>query len=142
VSLENFGLRFHHFGLAVTDTAAGRKVLEGMGYRCGDEIHDPLQEVQLVWCSHLAMPAVELVAPTDKPGPLDNIAEDNTGNVYHLCYSADDIEASIESIKAAGIRVMTVAPPKPAVLFGGKTVGFYQVKGFGLIEIVEEPPAT
>ena len=42
------------------------------------------------------------------------------------------------AIKSAGIRVMTVAAPKPAVLFDGKIVGFYQVKGFGLIEIVEE----
>lgn len=138
MSLENFGLRFHHFGLAVTDLRAARVVLDGMGYTCENEVYDPLQEVRLVWCSHRTMPAVELVAPTDKPGPLDNIAADNTGSVYHLCYSAADIEDSVAAIKSAGIRVMTVAVPRPAVLFGDKIVGFYQVKGFGLIEIVEE----
>lgn len=138
MSLENFGLRFHHFGLAVTDLRAARIVLEGMGYACGDEVYDPLQEVMLVWCSHDTMPAVELVAPTDNPGPLDNIAVDNTGSVYHLCYSATNIERSVAAIKSACIRVITVAAPRPAVLFGDKIVGFYQVKGFGLIEIVEE----
>ncbi len=138
MSLKDFGLTFHHFGLAVSSVPAARKVLEGMGYECGDEVYDPLQEVILVWCDHGAMPAVELVAPTDQPGPLDNIVTQNSASVYHLCYSATDIDATVAAIKDSGIRVLPVAAPKPAVLFGGKKVGFYQVKGFGLIEIVEE----
>jgi len=138
MSLTNFGLTFDHFGLAVGSIAGARKVLQGLGYECGDDVYDPLQEVTLVWCEHATMPAVEIVAPTDKPGPLDNIVVENSGSIYHLCYRADDIDASVAAMKAAGIRVLPVVPPKPAVLFGGKNVGFYQVKGFGLIEIVEE----
>lgn len=137
MSLTDFGLTFDHFGLAVDNIAGARKVLEGMGYKCGDAVHDPLQEVMLVWCEHASMPAVEIVAPTDKPGPLDNIVIGNSASVYHLCYRAAEIEASVTAMKAAGIRVLPVVPPKPAVLFDGKSVGFYQVKGFGLIEIVE-----
>ena len=113
-------------------------MLEGLGYRCGEEIHDPLQEVRLVWCEHDRMPAVELVAPTDNPGPVDNILEHSSESIYHFCYEASNIEASVDAIKADGIRVLPVAPPKPAVLFGNRRVGFYQLRGFGLIEIVEE----
>jgi methylmalonyl-CoA/ethylmalonyl-CoA epimerase len=138
MSVTDFGLTFDHFGLAVGNIAGARKVLEGMGYECGEEVYDPLQEVLLVWCEHATMPAVEIVAPTDKPGPLDNIIVENSGSIYHLCYRAANIGASVAAIKAAGIRVLPVVPPKPAVLFGGKSVGFFQVKGFGLIEIVEE----
>jgi len=138
MSLLGFGLTFHHFGLAARKIDDARKVLEGMGYRCGNMVYDPLQEVTLVWCEHVTMPAVEIVAPTDKPGPLDPILSASDATVYHLCFRAASMEASVSAIREAGIRVIPVVPPKPAILFGGAHVGFYQVRGFGLIEIVEE----
>ena len=139
MSLTDFGLVFHHFGLAAGRIDDARKMLTGMGYCCGPDVYDPLQEVTLVWCEHETMPAVEIVVPTGRPGPLDTILSRNGASVYHLCFSAADISVSVNAIKAAGIRIIPVMPPKPAVLFGGKSVGFYQVKGFGLMEIVEEP---
>jgi len=138
MSLADFGLAFHHFGLAVRKSDSARKMLTGIGYRCGKEIYDPLQEVMLIWCEHVSMPAVEIVAPTNKPGPLDAILSAADATLYHLCFGAASIEASVSAIRDAGIRVIPVVPPKPAVLFGGRQVGFYQVRGFGLIEIVEE----
>lgn len=136
--LTDYGLAFHHMGLAVRDVTAALRVLRGLGYKCGEEIHDPLQEVRLVWCHHDTMPAVELVAPTENPGPVDNILEHSSESIYHTCYQASNIESSINSIKDDGIRVLPVAAPKPAVLFDGRRVGFYQLRGFGLIEIVEK----
>ncbi len=137
MNMQNYGLVFHHFGLAVQDISASIKLLGGLGYECGEEVHDPLQEVILVWCSHEAMPAIELVGRTDRPGPLDNILEHNIESIYHICYSSSSIDASIVAIKADGIRVLPVVTPKPAVLFDGRPVGFYQLRGLGLIEIVE-----
>lgn len=134
----NWGLRFHHFGLAVRQPSRALAVVRGLGYSCGEPIHDPLQEVVLTWCEHPVMPAIELVSPSDEPGPLDNILSGNSELLYHLCYSSNSISESVTAIKADGIRVLPVAKPKPAVLFGGKQVGFYQLRGFGLIEIVEE----
>ncbi len=133
-----YGLTFHHFGLAVRDATAAIKILTGLGYNCGESVYDPLQKVQLSWCSHSQMPAVELVSPADEPGPLDNILSNQSELVYHICYGAKDISAAVNALKADGIRILPVVPPKPAILFGGKAVGFYHVKGFGLIEIVEE----
>ena len=138
MTLLNYGLQFHHFGLAVRDVPGALKVLQGMGYSYGEQIHDSLQKVMLVWCDHPRMPAIELVSPSVEAGPLDTILRDSSELIYHLCYRSSDILASVAAIKADGIRVLPVSPPKPAVLFGGKQVGFYQIKGFGLIEIVEE----
>lgn len=137
MSLTDFGFTFHHFGLAVRKIDAARKVLEGMGYSCCDTVYDPLQEVSLVWCDHPNMPAVEIVAPTDKPGPLDAIIASSDASVYHMCYEAVSIEDSVSAIREADIRIIPVVLPKPAVLFDGRHVGFYQLRGFGLIEIVE-----
>lgn len=138
MKLENWGLQFHHFGLAVRQPAQALVVVRGLGYNCGEPIHDPLQKVALIWCEHPAMPSIELVSPSDEPGPLDNILSANSELLYHLCYSSKSISESVRAIRAAGIRVLPVAEPKPAVLFQGRHVGFYQVRGFGLIEIVED----
>lgn len=135
---ESWGLTFHHFGLAVRQPSRALTVIRGLGYTCGEPIHDPLQNVVLIWCEHTAMPAIEVVSPSDRPGPLDNLLSRNSELLYHLCYSAKRISESVKAIKAAGIRVVPVVEPKPAVLFGGRHVGFYQLRGFGLIEIVEE----
>lgn len=134
---NGYGLSFHHFGLAVRDAERAVRMLEGLGYRIGEQIHDPLQKVMLTWCEHEAMPAVELVSPSEEPGPLDNLLSSQPELLYHLCYESVDIAASTAAISGDGIRVITVSAPKPAVLFGGRQVGFYQVRGFGLIEIVQ-----
>lgn len=138
MTANQFGLTFHHFGLAVRDSAAALEVLAGMNYECGEQIYDPLQNVNLIWCRHDEMPAIELVSPADSPGPLDGILSDRPELIYHLCFSASDLSAAVDAIKKSGIRVLPVSPPKPAVLFGGRKVGFYMIKGFGLIEVVEE----
>lgn len=138
VSPENFGLTFDHFGLAVRDPDGALRVLHGLGYDSGDSVYDPLQNVNLIWCEHAEMPAVELVSPAETPGPLQNILSEQPEMLYHLCFSSANLEASVAAIRDAGIRVLPVAEPKPAVLFGGRKVGFYQVRGFGLVEIVEE----
>jgi hypothetical protein len=36
------------------------------------------------------------------------------------------------------MRVIQVSPPKPAVLFDHSPVGFYFVKGIGLVELLEK----
>ena len=134
---KSYGLEFHHFGMAVRNTDATIKVLQGLGYRCDDEVYDPLQEVNLIWCEHDSMPAVELVSPTGSPGPVDKILEHSSESVYHMCFAAQSIEDSVAAMKHDGVRVIPMVAAKPAVLFGNRPVGFYQLKGLGLIEIVE-----
>ena len=130
-------LKFHHFGLATRDQDETGRMLHSLGYRLGAPIYDPLQNVHLIWCEHDSMPAVEVVYPSDSAGPLDAYLAEFSEMVYHLCYVADDIQSSVDAMKAAGLRILPVAEPKPAVLFDGRQVGFYMARGLGLIEILE-----
>ncbi len=123
--------------MAVRSTDASVAVLSGMGYRCNAPVYDPLQEVNLIWCDHEDMPAIELVSPTESPGPVDKILEQSAESVYHFCYATQNIDESVAALKADGIRVISVVDAKPAILFDNRRVGFYQLKGLGLIEIVE-----
>ena len=138
MTMEGYGLVFDHFGLATRDAERTLAFLRGLGYTAPEAVHDPLQRVNLVLCEHATMPAVEVIFATDEAGPVDAILAQQAQAIYHLCFRSACLAASLTAIKAAGHRAMVVSPPKPAVLFGGRRVSFYMVRGFGLIEIIEE----
>lgn len=136
--MTGHGLTFHHFGLATRDPERTLSVLRGLGYGTPSVVHDPLQGVNLVMCDHPAMPAVEVIYSDGNPGPLDAMLAQQPQSIYHLCFRSNDLAATLASLKADGQRVAAVSPSKPAVLFGGRQVSFYMVRGFGLIEILED----
>lgn len=130
-------LRFHHHGLAVKKPDRAVQFLRSIGYTAGEAILDDQQNVNLLLATHPAMPAVEVVYPTDTPGPLTPYLARGPELLYHTCYECEDAAEAAAALKAAGNRVLPVVPPKPAVLFGGRLVAFYQIAGFGLIELLE-----
>jgi methylmalonyl-CoA/ethylmalonyl-CoA epimerase len=137
--MDRLGLRFHHLGLAAREPAAACRVLKGLGYRCGEEIFDPEQNVRLVMCDHDSMPSVEVIAPgSDGKTPVDRlVAKHGGGIVYHLCYTTQDLSGTLAAMEKEGLHATCVAPPTPAILFGGERVSFYLLDGLGLIEIIE-----
>ena len=133
------GLEFHHLGLAVRQTQDGVTFLKALGYTIGGLVVDPEQNAQLIMCTHETMPAVEIIAPTGSPGPVDRqVARHSNGVVYHVCYTTRDLALSLQRMTNAGLRPLCVSPPKPAMLFNGLRVSFYNILGVGLIEIIEQ----
>jgi hypothetical protein len=138
--VNSFGVQFHHFGLAVRSPERAFAYLRALGYSDGEAIYDPLQKVNLALCRHSEMPDVELIWPADGPSPLDNLIRRGGGSmIYHLCYTTRDPAASIVAMEAAGLEVMPVSPPQPAVLFGGREVSFFSILDVGMIELIHEP---
>jgi len=136
--MNRFGLTFHHLALAIRDPKAAGVFLSGLGYSESETVYDPAQGVRLAMCTAPVHPSIELVSPADIAGPLDNLLKRDSERIYHLCYTSEDPAASLEAMRAAGVRVMLVAPQKPAILFDGRPVSFYYVRGFGLIEIIHQ----
>jgi methylmalonyl-CoA/ethylmalonyl-CoA epimerase len=140
LSPNKWGLGFHHLGLATKDSKAAAQFLTGLGYRIGPTILDPLQNVHLALCGHDHMPDVEIISPAEGAGPLDKLlATHANGLVYHMCYTAADLDQSLDAMESE-VSVRLVSPPKAAVLFGGKRVSFYLIEDVGLIEIIDEAP--
>jgi methylmalonyl-CoA/ethylmalonyl-CoA epimerase len=135
--LEPGSLTFHHFGLASDRPESCAAFLSALGYQLGETIHDPEQNVQLALATHPHQPTVEIVSPGPTPGPISAIIAANRHGIYHLCYECDDAAAAVASMKQRGLRVVCVSPAKKALLFGGRRVSFYNVSGFGLIELLE-----
>lgn len=135
----NFGLGFHHFGLALQNDTEAITLLHGLGYKIGDKVFDPEQNVHLRYCSDAKKPAVELILPGNGEGPLTPILKRYNEIIYHICYETDKPARSLKAMQVAGLRVINLSPPKPALLFDGRKVSFYKVMGFGLIELLWPP---
>jgi len=133
--------RFHHLGLAVRHRKHAAAFLAALGYRIGPEVFDPLQNVRLTFCESDTDPAIEIIAPGEGSGPVDSILRRTEAMAYHTCYAVADSAETMRALERAGMRVITVSPVKPAVLFPGHGVSFHQIPGFGLIELVEPLPA-
>lgn len=136
MTMNNFDLTFHHFGLAVHSPEQAFAFLEALGYQNGESMFDPLQGVNLAMSYHAEMPAVEVIWPGDKPSPIDNILKRQDSMIYHLCYTSDNPALSLQKIQDAGFMVLPMSEQRPAILFGGREVSFHMVAGFGLIEII------
>ena len=131
-------LTFHHLGLAVKDDAAALAMLVALGYTAQDKIFDPAQNVFVRLCLSPTQPTVEIVQPgPEGKSPIDNWIAKYNELIYHTCYETPDLAATLADIEKAGLRVMTLAERKAAVLFGGRHVSFYKVMGFGIIELLE-----
>jgi catechol 2,3-dioxygenase-like lactoylglutathione lyase family enzyme len=133
-------LAFHHFGLAVKRPQKAFAFLKTLGYRDGAQVYDPEQSVNLAMRHHPAMPDVEVIWPGEGPSPVDNLVKGDRSLVYHLCFATPDVQQALADLAAAGHAIVELAPPKPAILFGGIPVSFHKVLGFGMIEIIHGVP--
>lgn len=134
------GLKFHHFGLAVRDPDSAFRYLKALGFSEGMAIFDPLQRVNVAMRYHDEMPDVEIIWPGAGPSPIDNMLKRNGSMIYHLCYVADDPEAALAGLAAAGLDVLPISAAQPAVLFGGRDVSFHSVNDVTLIELIHGTP--
>jgi methylmalonyl-CoA/ethylmalonyl-CoA epimerase len=133
-------LQFHHLGLAVRRSTEAILFLSLQGYQIGETILDPGQNVHLKMCVHPTEPAVEIIWPAETVGPIHNLTHRHAqGIVYHVCYQTRDLPAALAGLEKAGLKAICISPPKPAPLFDGHDVSFYNVIGIGLIEILRLP---
>ena len=138
--MNSYGLDFHHFGLAVRSPEAAFRYLSDLGYRAGNHCYDPLQKVNLAMRHHDNMPDVEVIWPGQEPSPIDQMLKRSDSMIYHLCYTSENVDASIAALELAGLEVLPLGVAQPAVLFDGLEVSFYSVTGVGVIEIIAGAP--
>jgi methylmalonyl-CoA/ethylmalonyl-CoA epimerase len=131
------GVSLHHVGVVVADVAtACADYVRRFGFEVrSDVVHDA---TQTAYVQFLRMPGdstyVELVAP-DGPGSALSNALSKGGGLNHLCYATPDIETTIASMTARGMRL--IRKPVPAVAFGGRRIAWLAGRDFALVELVE-----
>jgi methylmalonyl-CoA/ethylmalonyl-CoA epimerase len=129
-------LFFHHVGVLVKNIAEASLNYRRLGYRPATEVvHDTVQTAHVQFFRLAGDDAyLELVAPDDTDSKLANALRKG-GGLHHVCYSTADIEGGCEELSTAGWFV--IAPPTPAVAFGGRRIAWLRGADRMLIELVE-----
>lgn len=124
---------FHHLGVACRSLDAEGRSWTPLGYAPeGPDFTDPIQQVRgrfLVGGG----PRVELLEPLPGSVVLDPWL-DRGVKIYHTAYVVEDLEGSLERLKAARARV--VVAPVPAVAFDGRLISFLVFPSLAMVELI------
>jgi methylmalonyl-CoA/ethylmalonyl-CoA epimerase len=109
--------------------------VEALGLPLAHIEHEPGQGVDVAF-----LPAgesdVELLEPIDEVSGVARFMQKRGPGLHHICFEVDDIEATLERLKAAAVPLID---EEPTIGTGGKKIAFIHPKGTGgvLVELYE-----
>ena len=105
-------MKLNHIGIAVEDLDAARRLYgEVLGCKVGEP--EELPERKLKVCLvDVGGANVELLYPTDPDSAVGKFLAKKGPGIHHLCYEVEDVQAKLDSLKAAGARLLD-EKPKP-----------------------------
>lgn len=82
---------------------------------------------------------IELVKPTSDESGVARYLKKRGPGIHHICFEVDDIEASLESLKASGVRLIN---SEPVIGTNGKRIAFVHPESAHgvLVELYELSP--
>ena len=101
---------------------AARTFVDGLGYRSGPVISDPLQNVNLILCEHDRRPWIEIIYPAGAKAQYRTSSRIIRRVLYTIPVTLPTISIEHSTHEEAALRPKCVLPPTPAILFGGATV--------------------
>lgn len=132
--------RLDHVGVAVTSLEeALAPYQDGLGLTVSEIEEVPSQQVRIAFLP-VGDTRLELLEPTGKDSPIGRFLQRRGQGVHHLCFQVEDIEATLERFRAAGVELVDEIPRAGA---GGSRVAFVHPRGMAgvLIELVEKERA-
>jgi len=134
-------MRLHHVGVAVVEVDQAITF-----YRDAfsmDLVKGPLDDpIQGVTACLLRGPMTEtffeLVAPYGPDSPVEGVLR-RGGGMYHACFETQDVERDMDELVSLGSLLLS--PPKEALLFDSRKVGWLYAPARHVIELLEGPDA-
>ena len=79
-------------------------------------------------------PLVELLEPDDPDSPIARFVAKRGPGIHHICFSVDDLDATLERCRAAGIQLID---ERPRIGAEGKRIAFLHPRSTGgvLVEL-------
>lgn len=124
---------FHHLGYAVNSVEGISRKMEILGWKSGDIFEDENQGIRGVFLEG-AGPRMELLENMRGVSTLDQFLKSGDFVFYHMGYFTDDMDISVTQSREAGGK--QIAPPLPAVAFGGRKICFFAFRGM-ILEWIE-----
>lgn len=120
--------KINHIGIAVKNIEVSlplyRDVL-GMKFEGSEEVAD--QKVRVAFLC-VGESRIELLEPTSPDSPVAKFLEKNGEGIHHIAYEVDNVEASLEELKAKDVRLVDQTPRGGA---HGTKIAFLHPKSTG-----------
>ena len=127
-----------HIGVAVKDLEEVLKVYTDiLGLECSERETLDAQNI-MVAKIQVGEATIELVQAMDEEGPIAKFIAKNGEGMHHIAYRVDDIDRTLEEMKAKGAQLIDKEARSGA---GGTRIAFLHPKGTRgvLTELVEKP---
>lgn len=127
-----------HVGIAVADLEKSIErysLLLNQSPSSREEVPDQQVNVAM-FEGNTAQGRVELVAATSEQSPIAKFISTRGEGLHHICLYVDNLRATLERLKIAGVRLIDQEPRRGAE---GKLIAFVHPSGMGgvLIELEE-----
>lgn len=121
--------KIDHLGIAVKSTEEALNLWEeGLGLKAGHVETVVSQNVKATFLP-VGETNIELLEPTAPESPIAKYLEKaGSGGIHHICFEVADINASLATLKALGIRLIN---EEPVVGAHNKLVAFIHPKSTG-----------
>jgi methylmalonyl-CoA epimerase len=107
-------VKIDHIGIAVKSLAQAAKVYEeAMGLEVGgyDQVDDQGVRVAML---NIGESRIELLEALGPDSPIQKFLNKRGEGIHHIAVTVDDIEKSLERLKAAGVRLVDSTPRRGA----------------------------
>lgn len=127
-------LKIHHIGYLVKKIEKAKKTFESLGYLVEqDTVRDEIRRVDICFLIKDGY-RVELVSPFSEDSVVAGLLKKYKNAPYHICYEADDPEATYRELTENGFAAIDTPTPAPAL--GGCKVVFLTSPVIGMIELI------
>jgi methylmalonyl-CoA/ethylmalonyl-CoA epimerase len=128
----------HHVGIVVADIDVAVARYASLGFGAGERFEMTEQGV-IVVAYKAGSGYVELIQPTDPDGAIARFMAKRGEGMHHVAYGVDDLQASLDRLASAGIRLIDTSPRRGA---HGWRIAFVHPESCNgvLTELVEVAP--
>ncbi|MDQ6768107.1 MAG: methylmalonyl-CoA epimerase [Candidatus Eremiobacteraeota bacterium] len=102
-----------HIAVVVADLSESEQVYTKLGFAVLYRERIEEQDVEIVGM-RAGDGAIELLKPLRSDGALQRFLGDQRSKLHHLAYRVDDLEAELERLKSAGVRLIDEQPRRGA----------------------------
>ena len=111
--MPGLDLSLHHVAVVVADLDGALARYVALGF-AGAERFD-LAEQRVLAATFRAGPGyLELIQPTDPEGPIARFLAKRGEGLHHVAYRVPDLEAALQQLRNAGVRLIDEAPRRGA----------------------------
>ncbi|PLX32625.1 MAG: methylmalonyl-CoA epimerase [Ignavibacteria bacterium] len=129
--------RIAHIGIAVKDLNTAQSTFETLLNLSPSHVERVEEQKVDVSSFHVDDTNLELTAGISEDSPISKFIEKRGEGIHHMAFEVDDINAELERLKAAGVRLIDEQPRMGADNF---LVAFIHPKSAGgvLVEICQK----